>query len=96
MLSYVFRSFFATISVFHWNPGGTLRLPAYSKGNLIRGGFGSTFRRVSKNIPMRRELKGHVTKENGVKIFANMIGVKIFVILLKRMKCESGWGSKGC
>lgn len=31
---------------FHVAPKGPLRIPAYNKGNVIRGGFGSTFRRI--------------------------------------------------
>lgn len=31
---------------FHLEPKGTLQMPAYNKGNVIRGGFGSTFRRI--------------------------------------------------
>jgi hypothetical protein len=31
---------------FHLEPKALLRLPAYNKGNVIRGGFGSTFRRI--------------------------------------------------
>jgi len=27
-------------------PKGTLQMPAYNKGNVIRGGFGSMFRRI--------------------------------------------------
>ena len=29
----------------HLEPKAPLRMPAYNKGNVIRGGFGSTFRR---------------------------------------------------
>lgn len=31
---------------FHLEPKGALQIPAYNKGNVIRGGFGSTFRRI--------------------------------------------------
>ena len=31
---------------FHLEPKATLQMPAYNKGNVIRGGFGSTFRRI--------------------------------------------------
>ena len=31
---------------FHLEPKGPLHMPAYNKGNVIRGGFGSTFRRI--------------------------------------------------
>jgi hypothetical protein len=31
---------------FHLEPKVRLRLLAYNKGNVIRGGFGSTFRRI--------------------------------------------------
>lgn len=31
---------------FHLEPEAPLRMPAYNKGNVIRGGFGSTFRRI--------------------------------------------------
>jgi hypothetical protein len=31
---------------FHLEPKAPLRMPAYNKGNVIRGGFGSTFRRI--------------------------------------------------
>ncbi len=31
---------------FHLESKGSLRMPAYNKGNVIRGGFGSTFRRI--------------------------------------------------
>ena len=31
---------------FHLEPKASLQLPAYNKGNVIRGGFGSTFRRM--------------------------------------------------
>jgi hypothetical protein len=31
---------------FHLEPKATLHMPAYNKGNVIRGGFGSTFRRI--------------------------------------------------
>ncbi|MBI2985645.1 MAG: hypothetical protein HYY45_02640 [Deltaproteobacteria bacterium] len=31
---------------FHLEPKGSLHMPAYNKGNVIRGGFGSTFRRI--------------------------------------------------
>lgn len=30
----------------HLEPKMPLRMPAYNKGNVIRGGFGSTFRRI--------------------------------------------------
>jgi hypothetical protein len=30
---------------FHLEPKSPLHMPAYNKGNVIRGGFGSTFRR---------------------------------------------------
>jgi hypothetical protein len=31
---------------FHLDPKAPLRMPAYNKGNVIRGGFGSAFRRI--------------------------------------------------
>jgi len=31
---------------FHLEPKAKLQMPAYNKGNVIRGGFGSTFRRI--------------------------------------------------
>ena len=31
---------------FHLEPKATLHMPAHNKGNVIRGGFGSTFRRI--------------------------------------------------
>ena len=31
---------------FHLEPKTPLHLPAYNKGNVIRGGFGGTFRRI--------------------------------------------------
>jgi hypothetical protein len=31
---------------FYLEPKAPLRMPAYNKGNVIRGGFGSTFRRI--------------------------------------------------
>ena len=31
---------------FHLQPNSPLHMPAYNKGNVIRGGFGSTFRRI--------------------------------------------------
>ncbi|MGH7770884.1 MAG: hypothetical protein ACREQA_01445 [Candidatus Binatia bacterium] len=31
---------------FHLEPKAPLQVPAYNKGNVIRGGFGSTFRRI--------------------------------------------------
>ncbi len=31
---------------FHLDPKAPLRMPAHNKGNVIRGGFGSTFRRI--------------------------------------------------
>lgn len=31
---------------FHLEPKGTLQMPAHNRGNVIRGGFGSTFRRI--------------------------------------------------
>jgi hypothetical protein len=31
---------------FHLEPKASLHMPAYNKGNVIRGGFGSTFRRI--------------------------------------------------
>jgi hypothetical protein len=31
---------------FHLEPKAPLHMPAYNKGNVIRGGFGSTFRRI--------------------------------------------------
>ncbi|MGH7823766.1 MAG: CRISPR system precrRNA processing endoribonuclease RAMP protein Cas6 [Candidatus Binatia bacterium] len=31
---------------FHLEPKGRMRMPAYNKGNVIRGGFGGTFRRI--------------------------------------------------
>jgi len=31
---------------FHLEPKAPLQMPAYNKGNVIRGGFGSTFRRI--------------------------------------------------
>jgi hypothetical protein len=31
---------------FHLEPKGPLQMLAYNKGNGIRGGFGSTFRRI--------------------------------------------------
>jgi hypothetical protein len=35
---------------FHLEPKAPLHLPAYNKGNVIRGGFGSTFRRLDYKI----------------------------------------------
>jgi hypothetical protein len=32
---------------FHLEPKAPLRMPTYNKGNVIRGGFGSTFRLVA-------------------------------------------------
>ncbi len=41
---------FASLSLhhfrFHLEPKAPLHMPAYNKGNVIRGGFGSTFRRI--------------------------------------------------
>jgi hypothetical protein len=31
---------------FHLEPKAALRMPPYNNGNIIRGGFGSTFRRI--------------------------------------------------
>ena len=31
---------------FYLEPKASLRMPAYNKGNVIRGGFGSVFRRI--------------------------------------------------
>lgn len=31
---------------FHLEPKAPLHMPAFNKGNVIRGGFGSTFRRI--------------------------------------------------
>ena len=31
---------------FHLNPNAQLRMPAHNKGNVIRGRFGSAFRRI--------------------------------------------------
>ena len=31
---------------FHLEPKSKLEMPPYNKGNVIRGGFGSTFRRI--------------------------------------------------
>ena len=33
-------------SRFHMEPKAPLHMPAYNKGNVIRGGFGNTFRRI--------------------------------------------------
>jgi hypothetical protein len=37
-----------TFQYFHFElePRAPLHMPAYNKGNVIRGGFGSTFRRI--------------------------------------------------
>ena len=40
------RSFSLHHFRFHLEPNAPLRMPAYNKGNVIRGGFGSTFRRI--------------------------------------------------
>jgi hypothetical protein len=38
---------------FHLEPKAPLRMPAYNKGNVIRGGFGSTFRRIVCHVSCR-------------------------------------------
>ncbi len=42
---------------FHLDPKAPLRMPAHNKGNVIRGGFGSTFRRIVCHVNCR-ELPG--------------------------------------
>ena len=42
----MFAEFFIQRFRFHLEPKAPLHLPAYNKGNVIRGGFGSTFRRI--------------------------------------------------
>jgi hypothetical protein len=45
---------------FHLEPKAPLRMPAYNKGNVIRGGFGTAFRRiVCDRIGNRREAIGN-------------------------------------
>jgi hypothetical protein len=38
---------------FHFEPKAPLHMPAYNKGNVIRGGFGSTFRRIVCHVNCR-------------------------------------------
>jgi len=38
---------------FHLDPKAPLRMPAHNKGNVIRGGFGSTFRRIVCHVNCR-------------------------------------------
>ena len=40
------NDFFLNHFRFHLEPQAPLRMPAYNKGNVIRGGFGSVFRRI--------------------------------------------------
>ncbi len=42
----MFANFSLQYLRFHLEPKATLHMPAYNKGNVIRGGFGSTFRRI--------------------------------------------------
>ena len=45
---------------FHLEPKAPLHMPAYNKGNVIRGGFGSTFRRiVCQETGIRRWARGN-------------------------------------
>jgi hypothetical protein len=37
-------------------PKAPLRMPAYNKGNVIRGGFGSTFRLSAARLPERGQV----------------------------------------
>ena len=41
-----FSGFYLHHFRFHLEPKGPLRMPAYNKGNMIRGGFGGVFRRI--------------------------------------------------
>ena len=38
---------------FHLEPKAPLHMPAYNKGNVIRGGFGTTFRLSAARLPER-------------------------------------------
>ncbi len=42
----MFANFSLQYLRFHLEPKATLHMPAYNKGNMIRGGFGNTFRRI--------------------------------------------------
>ena len=45
---------------FHLQPNSPLRMPACNKGNVIRGEFGSTFRRiVCQETGIRRWARGN-------------------------------------
>jgi hypothetical protein len=41
---------------FHLEPNAPLHMPAYNKGNVIRGGFGSTFRLSAARLPERGQV----------------------------------------
>ena len=41
---------------FHLEPKAPLHMPAYNKGNVIRGGVGSTFRLSAARLPERGEV----------------------------------------
>jgi hypothetical protein len=48
---------------FHLEPKAPLRMPAYNKGNVIRGGFGGTFRRVDYKNRARARVRDRERKK---------------------------------
>jgi hypothetical protein len=56
---------------FHLEPKASLHMPAYNKGNVIRGGFGSTFRLSAARLPER----GQVSAQAG-RIVCDRIGIR--------------------
>ena len=44
---------------FHLEPKAPLHMPAYNKGDVIRGGFGSTFRRIVCHADYKDRARNH-------------------------------------
>jgi len=63
---------------FHLEPKAPLHMPAYNKGNVIRGGFGSTFRRIvchaSCRDPETCELRAHAERDHELKQISSLRG----------------------
>ena len=47
---------------FHLEPKAPLHMPAYNKGNVIRGGFGGTFRLSAARLPERRQVSAQAER----------------------------------
>jgi hypothetical protein len=60
---------------FHLEPRAPLHMPAYNKDNVIRGGFGSTFRRIVCHADYQVRFPLHSGHDSG-PIPATHSGVK--------------------